>query len=276
MTDPVKSPLPGIKVLLIGGSGTGKTFSLRTLIDQGITPMCIFTENSFDVLGDVPVDKMHWAYIQPMADTLDSLLMTAKDISLMTYEQLTKKQDLTRATTNKFMPILNMLMNFKCDRTGQTFGNAGTWGTDRALVIDSLSGLSIAATKLVVGEKYTLAPSEYLLIQKSLENLINQCCTNFRCHFICTAHAERELDEVGGGVKVMASTVGKKLAPVLPRFFTDVILAKRVSTKFFWDTADPQADLKARNCPISGELPPSFGPLVQAWRGRGGLIEARG
>ena len=36
---PGASPLPGIKVLLIGGSGSGKTFSLRTLVDAGITPM---------------------------------------------------------------------------------------------------------------------------------------------------------------------------------------------------------------------------------------------
>ena len=64
----------------------------------------------------------------------------------------------------------------------------------------------------------------------------------------------------------------RKLAPVLGRNFTDVILAKRMGTKFIWDSADPQADLKSRNAPIASELPPSFEPLVKNWRQRGGII----
>ena len=267
-----KSPLPGIKVLLIGGSGSGKTYSLRTLISAGITPFCIFTENSFDVLGDVPTDKMHWRYIPPSKGGLNTLMESAKRISVMGPDQLQKMSDTTRAQTNSFMPVLEALMNFKCDRTGETFGNISTWGTDRALVIDSLSGLSIAATKLGVGEKYALTQPEYQIIMKTIENLVNQLCTDMHCHFVLTAHAERELDEVQGGARIMASTMGRKLAPVLPRYFTDVILAKRQGAKFVWDTADPQADLKSRNTTIGSDLPPSYQPLIENWKKRGGTI----
>ena len=275
ISTPITSPLPGIKVLLIGGSGAGKTYAIRTLLESGITPMCIFTENSFDVLGDVPRDKLHWMYIPPSHDNVQSLIDVAKRISTMNADQLQKTHDISRAQTNQYMPLLQALMDFKCQRTGEAFGNVSSWGTDKCLVIDSLSGLTIAATKLAVGEKYAMTQPEFQIAMKTIENLINQICTGFKCHSVVTAHMEREVDEVNGGVKIYASTLGRKLAPLLPRYFTDVILAKRLGTKFIWDTADTQADLKARNAPIASELPPSFAPLVRNWISRGGIITPR-
>jgi|CXWK01.1.fsa_nt_gi hypothetical protein len=266
------SPLPGIKVLLMGGTGSGKTFSIRTLIAAGIKPLCIFTENSFDVLGDVPKEQLHWMYIPPQAAGLQVLKTAASQISMLNADQLQKQHDMTRAQTNQYMPLLNALMDFKCQRTGESFGNVSTWGTDKALVIDSLSGLTIAATKLAVGEKYAMTQPEFQVAMKTIENLINQICNGFHCHAVVTAHTEREVDEVNGGAKIYPSTLGRKLAPVLGRYFTDVILAKRMGTKFIWDSADPQADLKSRNAPIASELPPSFEPLVKNWRQRGGII----
>lgn len=271
---PSISPLPGIKVLLIGGSGSGKTFSLRTLIDAGITPMCLFTENSFDVLGDTDKTKLHWTYIPPSHGTVATLIDAAKRVSTLTPAQIQTTNDVTRSASNQYIPMLDSLMNFKCQRTGEFFGNVSTWGTDKCLVLDSLSGLTIAATKLAVGEKYAMTQPEYQIAMKTIENLINQICTGFHCHAVVTAHMEREIDEVNGGVKIYASTIGRKLAPVLPRNFTDVLLAKRMGAKFFWDSADPQADLKSRNAPISAELPPSFAPLITRWKARGGLISS--
>jgi hypothetical protein len=266
------SDLPGLKVLLIGGPGSGKTYAIRTLLDAGITPMCVFTENSFDVLGDVPKDKLHWAYVNPTSTDLKTLRDAATRVGTMNADQIQKTHDMTRSATNKYYAILDTLANFKCMRTGLSFGNVSTWGTDKALVIDSLSGLTIAATKLAVGEKYAMTQPEFQIAMKTIENLIIQICTGFHCHAVVTAHAERELDEVNGGVKVYPSTLGRKLAPVLGRYFTDVIMAKRQGVKFVWDTADTQADLKARNAPISADLPPSFAPLILKWQSRGGTL----
>lgn len=269
---PILSPLPGIKVMLIGGSGAGKTTAIKTLIQAGITPMCIFTENSFDVLGDTDKSKLHWKYIPPSQTNVSVLMEAARKTSMMTPAMIQGQNDVTRAQTNQYIPLLEALMNFKCDRTGESFGNVSTWGTDKALVMDSLSGLTIAATKLAVGEKYAMTQPEYQIAMKTIENLINQICTGFHCHAVVTAHMERELDEVNGGIKIYASTIGRKLAPLLPRNFTDVLLAKRIGAKFVWDSADPQADLKSRNAPISAELAPSFVPLINSWKSRGGVI----
>lgn len=268
------SPLPGIKVLLVGDSGTGKTFSLRTLTDAGLTPLCLFTENSFDVLGDTPKERFHWMYVPPFTDSMESLKEMSMKIGTMTFEAITRSQDGKRFIDSPWMKMLSCLMEFKCERTGQSFGNIAEWGTDKVLVIDSLSGLTQASRQNVAGNRPALAPPDYGLAQRQIEVLINQICTAFRCHFVLTAHAEREIDPVMGGQKVMAATIGKALAPTLPRYFTDGILTKRSGVKFEWDTADSQAVLKARNVAIAGNLPPSFVPLVEAWKKRGGLIES--
>lgn len=269
---PIVSPLPGIKVMLMGGAGGGKTTALKTLIAAGITPMCVFTENSFDVLGDTDPEKLHWAYIPPSQSNVQVLIDSAKRLTVMTPAQIQAMSDMTRAQNNQWMPILEAMMDFKCQRTGKSFGNVSTWGTDKALVFDSLSGLTIAATKMAVGEKYAMTQPEYQLVMKTLENFVNQICTGFHCHTVLTAHLEREQDEVNGGIKVYASTIGRKLAPVLNRNFTDVVIAKRNGTSFVWDSSDPQADLKTRNAPISASLPPSFVPLIASWKSRGGII----
>lgn len=270
-----QSSLPGIKVLLLGDSGVGKTYSLRTLIDAGLTVLALFTENSFDVLGDVPKEKLHWMYIPPMVEDLTALKEMATRIGTMTFENITKAHDVKRFTDSPWMKMLGALTDFTCARTGQKFGNIASWGTDIAFVIDSGSGLGIASRQNVVGNRPALSPADYGLIQRQIESLINQLCTAFRCHFVLNCHAEREIDPVQGGMKIMASMPGKALAPILPRYFTDVILAKRTGDKFLWDSSDSQAVLTARNSAIKADLPPSFVPLITAWKSRGGRIETQ-
>jgi hypothetical protein len=267
------SQLPGVNIMLLGPTGTGKTFSIKTLIDRGITPMCLFTEPGFEVLGDVPKDKLHWMYIPPIKESLDDIIAKADKVATMTFEALTKSYDGARNKDNRFTAMVKALNNFTCDRTGEEFGSVSKWGTDKALVIDSLSGIGIAVMNSIVGTRPAKNMSDWGLAQDQLEGVINWCCTSTRCHFILLAHAERETDEVQGGTQIMASTLGKKLAPKLPRFFSDVILAQRQGTKFTWSTAATGADLKARNVPIANDIKPDFGQIIDSWRSRGGVIE---
>jgi hypothetical protein len=90
----------------------------------------------------------------------------------------------------------------------------------------------------------------------------------FACPVVMIAHAERETDEVTGGSTIMASTLGKKLAPRLPRFFSDVINTKRDGEKFTWSTTTHNMDLKARNIPLADNQPPSLRPILESWRRR--------
>jgi len=267
-----RSPLPGPNILLIGASGAGKTTSIKTLIAQGITPFCLFTEPGFEVLGDIPADKLHWQYIRPANVEWASLIDVASKVTALQHDAVTALKDAGKGKYTQFVDLLRGLNNFKCDRDGKEYGDVCKWGTDRAIVLDSLSGVNIMVMRHVIGGKPTAHQGEWGSAMNSLENLIQKLCTDTHCTFVLMAHAEREVDEVQGGSKLMASTLGKKLAPKLPRFFSDVILAKKEGAKFSWTTIEAGADLKNRNLPLAEGQQPDFGPLITNWKKQGGII----
>lgn len=266
------SPIPGPKILLLGASGTGKTYSIRTLLQAGITPFCVFTEPGQEVLGDLPADKCHWHYIAPASQSWEVMIDTAEKVNSYSFESLTKMNDNNRTKYTQFKQLLQALNNFTCQRTGEKFGDVSTWPTSRALVIDSLSGVSIMAMNMQVGGKPVRDQKDWGVAQNMLEFLVQKLCMDIPCTMIMTAHPEREVDEVLGGAKIMSSTLGKKLAPKIPRFFSDVIMAERNAKTFSWSTITPGADLKARNLPLAEGMPPTFVPLIENWKKQGGKI----
>lgn len=256
----------------MGGSGTGKTYSIRTLLQAGITPFCVFTEPGQEVLGDLPPEKCHWHYLPPASQSWAAMIDTAEKVNTYSFESLTKMNDNNKRNYNQFKHLLEVLNNFKCQRTGQEFGDVSTWNTSRALILDSLSGISIMAMNLMVGGKPVRDQKDWGVAQNMIEFLVQKVCTDVKCTAVMIAHPEREVDEVLGGAKIMSSTLGKKLAPKLPRFFSDVVMAERNGKTFSWSTATAGADLKARNLPIGEGLPPSFVPLIENWKKQGGKI----
>lgn len=301
--------VPGPKVLLVGGTGTGKTHVLRTLLDAGLEVFGIFTEPGMEVLADTDPKRLHWHYIRPAAPEWQDMIDSATKINTLSFENLTKLTDINKRKYTEFVDLLKSLSNFTDDRTGQAFGPVDLWGRDdsdlwapgtfevaaehkaeqtrrntlrqqfnltpennfgldRALFIDSLSGINIMAMNLMAGSKPVKSMADWGVAMDNLERLITKLTTDVPCTMVMTAHLEREQDELTGGVQLMASTLGKKLAPRIPRFFSDVIHCKREGSNFSWSTASINVDLKARNLPISDKLEPSFVPLVNAWKSR--------
>ena len=254
----------GTNLLLQGASGTGKTYAIHSLVNAGITPFVLFTEPGMEILEDIPEDKCHWKYIPPVAEGFDAMMETATKIRDLSFEGLTKlKAGIDKKGHDQWLDVLTSLGNFRCDRTGEEFGSVLDWKADRALVVDSLSGLCIMSMALVIGGKPVKSMSDWMVAQDNVEKLINKLCMDTACWFVLTAHIDRLLDEVMGGMKVMTSSLGSKLSPKLPRYFSDVVLCSREGDKFLWDTADSTADLKARNLPVKGDLPPDFSRIVQ-------------
>jgi len=270
--------IPGLKVLLLGSTGTGKTHSIATLIAAGVTPCIIFTEPGMSTMGKVLADqgidpeKCHWKYIASASQDFASMIAMSKNLNSMSFEMITKLSDPKRNQHAQWIEVLKTCENFVDDRSGASLGNVSSWGTDKCLVIDSLSGLNDMSMALIVGARPTRSMSDWMVAQNNLLGFLNKLCVDLNCHFILTGHMERETDEVSGGIQLMASTLGKKLAPKLSRNFDEVVMCKRTGEKFHWTTNESNADLKSRCLPISNAIAPDFGIAISGWKKAGGVI----
>lgn len=254
--------------MLVGPVGVGKTAAIATFLDAGIQPYCIFTEPSFEVLGDARhgniLSKIEWDYLPPANTDFADMLSSAKLINTLTMKGLSNLDDINKSKHAEFMKLVSILNERQVDK----------WGTGKVVCLDSMSGLNIMAMNLVVGSKPVKSMADWGIAMDNLERLIQKLCTGLRCHFVLTAHAEMERDEVTGQTFIMAGTLGRKLAPKIPRYFSDVIYVKREGTNFTWSTVEMGADLKARNLPYAANIKPTFVPIIAEWKKRGGIIES--
>lgn len=275
------SRLAGFNVMLVGATGTGKTTAICKLIEAGLNVRALFTEPGQESIFKYFADKgedlppnFHWKYIAPAAPDFAAMIDSAKKINTLSFKALAELGDINKKKYGEFIDILTTLSRFISDRDGSDLGSADSWGTDAVLVVDSLSGLNMAAMNLVVGSKPAKSMADWGVAIDNLERLLTKLTTDLRCHFILTSHLERETDEVTGGTQLMASTLGKKLAPKLPRFFSDVVHCRREGDQFYWSTITTNVDLKARNLPLADKIKPDFGQILTSWKKNGGVIEA--
>jgi AAA domain len=278
MTLPPTSSLSGVNVLLMGPSGTGKTYSIGTLVDSGLEVFFLPMESGLEALLGYYTDhgkpippNLHWSETIRATGSFIELLDSAKKANTLNLEALAKLSDPNRGKHNQYVKLLETLNNFVSAKDGTAFGPVNEWSSSRVLVIDGLTGLSNAALSMIVGGKPVKSQADWGMGQTYVEQILRLLCDSCQCHFILLAHVEREVDPVLGGVKLMASSLGKALAPKLPAMFSDVILTARSGTSWSWDTANPQADLKTRNLPISQTNKPDFRAIVGKWRSRGGV-----
>lgn len=267
--------LPGLNILLMGPSGTGKTHSIGTLVDLGVEVFYLALESGMESLLGYWTDKskpvppnLHWHKLASANASFDEMITNAKQINTLNLDSLAKLSDPNKSKHNQFIKLLEALNNFPDDRTGEKYGSVMSWDQSRVLVVDGATGISDCAMSLVVGGKAVRNQSDWGIAQGQVEKITRMLCDNCACHFVLLAHVERETDVVLGGVKLMISTLGKALAPKLPAMFSDVILTERQGDKWNWNTASPMADLKTRNLPISGSISPDFKQIFDKWNAR--------
>jgi len=215
-----------------------------------------------------PIDKLHWVQCQPASSGWMDLRDMIEKVNTMDQKGLADLRDLGKAS---FRPaafnFVDNLVNFKCERTGQAYGDVTKWDDTHSLNIDSLTGWSMIAWGATVGYKPTANPGEWGIAQNFIQNMLIKINTDRQCFFTLTAHTEKEMDEMTGIKKVMVSTIGAKLAPKIPVFFSEVVLCSR-SPKFKWSTLEASMVLKNRALPVSSDLAPDFGPIIEAYRRR--------
>lgn len=270
MNAPNAVTMPGTNTLLMGAPGSGKTHAIRTLIDAGLEVFIVFTEPGMEILSDTDPAKVHWHYVPPATPGWAALLENAKKVNTMTNQVLQGLPNINAKDYGQAMEVLKTFQNFVDDRTGKEYGDVTTWGTDRVLVLDSLSGLNIMAIDLVVGSKPVKSLVDWGVAMDFEERVLDQLTLGTTCHFVLTAHLDKQVDEVMGGIKIVPNALGRKVGPNLGRFFSDIVLCQRTENGWTWATLHNQADLKARNLPWKEGQPPSFVPLINHWKSKQG------
>lgn len=277
--DSIESLLSGVNILLEGPGGTGKTHAIGTAVDAGVETFVVFTESGLETLLGYWTDRgkpippnLHWHVMQTAPGSFDKLATMAETINRTSMDAMFKMQDPQRHLHNEYVGFLRQLSKFIDQRDGKDYGAVDSWGPNRLLVVDSLSGLNPKAFSLVTGDKPLKDQRDWGMAMELIEKLVRQLTSGCRCHVIMLAHVERETDLVQGGVKITVATLGVKLAPKLVPMFSDVILSVREGAKFTWSTANSQADLKARNLPIADGIPPDFKQIFTKWQSRGGAF----
>lgn len=287
-----KSPPVGLVLqppasLVMGESGCGKTSSLATYLEAGIETFVICTEpggpeslvdwcNKVDTkIGKkkYDLDLLHWTTALPSTQGFKGLEEMIMEISTKNFEQISSNKNgigkpETRAAA---MNVLGAMQNFHCERTDKFYGSYTDFSDEQAFCMDSLSGVSVIGWALTVGHKPTAHMGEWNIAMNFIQDLLMKITSDRKCFFTLTAHIEKEMNELTGVNQVMVSTLGKKLAPKIPRFFSEVIYAKRApgkEGKFTWSNVDATVALKNRGLPINDAMIPSFVPLVEAFRAR--------
>lgn len=276
------SLLSGVNVLIEGPTGTGKTHGVGTLVDTGVEVFFLALESGIESLLGYYTDRglpvppnLHWHVLKlstGKGGAFTQLMEAADKIGAQTQDSLYKMQDFNRAANNPFLQVLQQLANFQDQRTGQSFGDVSTWGPNRALVMDGLTGLGSFAMAMVIGTKPLRSQTDWGIAQGVVEKCLRSLCDQCKCHFVLIAHVERETDLVFGGVKITVQTLGRALPPLIPPMFSDVILAVREGTKWSWSTAHAMADLKTRNLAVADGIQPSFRLIIDKWMSRGGKL----
>lgn len=276
--------LQGPKILLQGDSGSGKTYSLATLVEWAARQsparevFCLFTENGLETLlgfwrdhGKEVPKNLHWHVVRTPALSLKALTDAAKKVGMLSYESITKMTDPERGTNNPYEKILIALSDFPDDRTGQKFGNIGEWKADRILIVDSLSELANACMKMVIGNKPTASQPDYGVAQNNLMNLLRYFTQGFAPTLVMTAHVQKQTNEITGGVSLMTKAIGKAMADDIPPLFSEVLYTLREGTAWYWDTSAVGVTTKTRYLPIAGKQPPDFGKIMDKWLARGAV-----
>lgn len=265
----------GTKTLLLGPPGSGKTTSLVTFIEAGLELFVIGTEPGFEeVILDVmrarglDMSKLHYRYISPASAPWSALKSMARQINIMGYDGLSSlKTGIDKQSYTQFMDLLSCLSDFT-DQNGVNFGPVDEFPENVAFAMDSLSGLNVMALDMMIGGKPTAHQGEWGVAMNAEEKLILKLTSDLKCFFVLTAHVEKEPDILTGVPLTMVGALGRKLAPKLPRTFSDVILSVKEGAKFTWSTAAVNVDLKSRSLPIKDGLRPDFGQIVEVWKQR--------
>jgi hypothetical protein len=263
-------------LLNMGAPGSGKTTSLASFLKNKVETFVISTEpGGIESLIDevdrkgYDISLLHWSYIPPSSPGWKALREAGTLANVMSYKDLSDlKMGVAKSEMKQLSKFFDACENFHDDRTGKDFGPIEKLGPERAISLDSLSGLNHICLQNTVGFKPGPHQGEWGIAMGLEENILLKWSADLMSYFVCNCHLDRVPDEITGTSRIVPAALGSKLGPRIPRFFGEAVLSIRGKDRFTWRTMDTGADLKNRILPVGQELEPDFTPLVVAYRKR--------
>lgn len=257
-----------VKVLNLGDSGGGKTGALASLVtDLGLELFILDFDNGTDILESLIVKPEHRTKVH--VETLtDAGKMMAVGAS----------QKIVKLSPQAFAAGLNLLNRWIDRETRQDFGPVTSWGSDRVLVVDSLTFMGTAALDFVLaqnGRGMGQQPFEgdWGEAMKMLEQVLQILfSTEVKCHVVINTHVDYQQAVGDIMARGLPMALGKKLAPKVGRFFNFIIITKSRGDKRVLLTKSE--GLIEAKCPLLDaprELPIESGlaQLFKLWIERG-------
>lgn len=260
-------------VCLVGDVGQGKTSCIRSLCEHVPEVFLLSTDPGWeDILGDIPSSKLKVHYVPSYDQTMPEYLNMLSELNTMDAKALKEMPGRNKKNYQQLMEMTRVLNKFVDQRTGQDYGDVAQWGPERAIVLDSLSGLTNMAERLLCGDKAFMNWSEIEGAQFAIEQFVNIMCSGTRAMFVMTAHLRKLVDKNTGAVQMLMETTGQAISPKLYKNFSDVIYCHLEMENGVpvgrWDTFSKEVKVKTRNLPLAQGLKADFGPLVQRWKER--------
>lgn len=258
------------KVLLLGIPGSGKTYQIVSLLEAGLEVFVIFTEQGKEALlrackeRGVSTDKLHYRRINAGSPGFGTMRKVARMINVNDQKDLQSMKGIENKNFQQFIELYGLCENF-IDQHGVEFGDVSTWGNDRVLVVDGLSGINQMSLDLVVGAKPFKTMSDWGCAMDVEMRFISQCVNDLICGFVLLAHLELNQDQVTGKVYRYPKLLGNKNSYDFGRHFSDVILARCEGATYSWCTQDKDMQLKTRNLESGSKLEPGFDKIWANW-----------
>lgn len=203
-----------LRLLLLGDSGAGKTGALVSLVEAGYKLRILDMDNNLLSLityirKDCP-DKIGLVDAETRRDRF----------------RMTTSGPMVQGTPKAFAEAMGLLNKWSDDTV------PSEWGKDTVFVLDSLTRMSDAAFEWAKGMAPTVKDPRqwYGTAQDAVEHTLALLTSpEFHAHVIVISHVDiRELTD--GTTKGYPMSIGKALGPVIPTYFSTMILAETSGT----------------------------------------------
>jgi len=225
-----------IKMIYLGHTGMGKTGSLCSLAAAGYRLKIMDLEAKAGIVRNMLTDERS-PYFKQNPKAIDNVSIATLTEALELASMEASKKAATVWPRAKSVP-------FKwVDDVGKDHGSIRQWTTQDVWVIDSLKRLGDACQDFFVQMNSRLhlpahdpksAPQafEWGIVQNMLGSYIEAATlAAIPCNVIFISHIEWIGDEKTGLKQGVPSAVGKKLAPLIPRYFNNMLLAETKASR---------------------------------------------